>query len=57
MKTEKVCEMCGRFAGEMLDPTYDASRVLPGTPKLWICYGCAKSNIESEMMRLGHVIQ
>lgn len=49
------CELCGRFAGEMEDPTFDASRVLPGGRALWVCELCAKSRIESEMMRLGTV--
>jgi hypothetical protein len=51
------CQQCGRFAAEMEDPTFDISSVLPGTEPLMICAICAKVNIESEMMRLGTVIQ
>lgn len=47
-----ACDECGNFPGEMEDPTYDASRVLPGTKPLWICEHCAKIRIESEMYKV-----
>lgn len=50
------CELCGSFASEMEDPTFDASRVLPGGRALWICEPCAKERIESEMTRLGTTV-
>lgn len=52
----ETCELCGRLAGEMEDPTFDATRVLPGGRALWICEPCAKERIESEMMRIGVVV-
>lgn len=48
----ETCGLCGRMAGEMEDPTFDVTRVLPDGRALWICEPCAKSQIESEMMRL-----
>ena len=52
-----ACEQCEMFQATMEDPTFDVTRVLPGTRALRICEHCAGCNIESEMMRLGTVIQ
>jgi len=55
-----ACEQCGRFDAEFADPTFDIAR-LPkvardGARPLNICELCAKTNIETEMMRLSAVI-
>ena len=52
-----TCQQCGRFEAEYSDPTFDRDRALPGTEPLKICELCASTNIETEMMRLGQVIQ
>lgn len=55
-----TCELCGRLEGEFDDPTFDVSRVIPAARAtarpLRICELCAKTNIETEMMRLGQTV-
>lgn len=48
------CEQCGRFDGEFSDPTFDATRALPGTLPLTICEVCWKSNVVQSMRTSGH---
>lgn len=55
-----ICELCGRFDAEMEDPTFDAGRMVSAgratARPLRICELCAKTNIETEMMRLGQTV-
>lgn len=57
----ETCELCGRYNAEFDDPTFDILRVVKSAREtarpMRICELCAKTNIETEMMRLGQVIQ